>query len=98
MKMRMVMAVAAGLACAACAQVIDDSDTRVQTTLDPGLTRIGTLRPKGVGEIGTSRWTLGCKTMDREYTDYDAFKDIPVYDAPAFIADKALLSIMPANH
>jgi hypothetical protein len=26
------------------------------------------------------------------------FKDIPIYDAPAFIADKALLSIVPANH
>lgn len=30
--------------------------------------------------------------------DATVFKDIPVYDAPAFIADKALLSIMPANH
>ncbi len=75
MKIWMAMAVAAGLACAAGAQVIDDSDTRVQTTLDPGLKRIGTLRPKGVHEIGTSRWTLGCETMDREYTDYDAFKE-----------------------
>jgi len=75
MKVWMAMAAATGLACAACAQVIDDSDTRVQTTLNPGLKRIGTLRPKGVHEIGTSRWTLGCETMDREYTDYDTFKE-----------------------
>jgi len=26
------------------------------------------------------------------------FKDIPVYDAPAFITDRKILSIMPANH
>jgi len=56
------------------AQVIDDSDTRVQTTLDPQMKRIGTLVPKGVREIGTSRWALGCETIDREYSDYDAFK------------------------
>ena len=35
------------------AQVLDTSDTRVQTTLDPGLKRIGTLQPKSVSEIGT---------------------------------------------
>lgn len=59
----------------ATAQVIDTSDTRVQTTLDPGLKRIGTLMPKSVAQIGTSRWTLGCETIDREYSDYDAFKE-----------------------
>ena len=57
------------------AQVIDNSDTRIQTTLDPGLKRIGTLVPKSVHEIGTSRWTLGCETIDREYSNFDAFKE-----------------------
>jgi hypothetical protein len=66
--------VVGSLALAASAQVIDNTDTRVQTTLDPGLTRIGTLRPKSVAEIGSSRWTLGCETIDREYSDYHAFK------------------------
>lgn len=65
----------AGMPGRAGAQVIDTSDTRVQTTLDPGLERIGTLRPRGVREIETSRWTLGCETIDREYSDYDAFKE-----------------------
>jgi len=55
------------------AQVIDNTDTRVQTTLDPGLVRIGTLNPKSVHAIGSSRWALGCETIDREYSDYDAF-------------------------
>jgi hypothetical protein len=26
------------------------------------------------------------------------FKDIPVYDAPTFITDKSLLTIVPSNH
>jgi len=56
------------------AQVIDDTPTRVQTSLEPGLTHLGTLAPKNVQEIETSRWTLGCETIDREYSDYNAFK------------------------
>ena len=57
------------------AQVIDDTATRVQTSLDPGLKHLGTLIPKNVHEIETSRWTLGCETIDREYSDYNAFKE-----------------------
>lgn len=71
----LVALVWAGLAAAVSAQVIDNTDTRVQTTLDPGMKRIGTLKPKGIHEIGSSRWTLGCETIDREYSDYDAFKE-----------------------
>ncbi|MBE2213477.1 MAG: hypothetical protein IAE82_06365 [Opitutaceae bacterium] len=36
---------------------------------------LGTLIPKSVPEISTSRWTLGCETIDREYADYDSYKD-----------------------
>lgn len=57
------------------AQVIDDTPTRVQTTLDPGLNRLGTLRPKNVSEISTSRWTIGCETIDRQFTDYATYKE-----------------------
>lgn len=56
-------------------QVIDDSPTRVQTTLNPGFKEIGTLIPKNVHQIKTSQWTLGCETIDREYSDYNAFKE-----------------------
>ncbi|MBU4459517.1 MAG: beta-galactosidase, partial [Verrucomicrobia bacterium] len=73
--MKTMLAAVLGMAGMVSAQVIDNTDTRVQTTLDPGLKRIGTLKPKGVHEIGSSRWTLGCETMDREYTNYDAFKE-----------------------
>ncbi len=57
------------------AQVIDNTSSRVQTSLDPDLKHLGTLIPKGVHEIETSRWTLGCETIDREYSDYNAFKE-----------------------
>ncbi len=57
------------------AQVIDNTPTRVQTSLNPGMPLVGTLVPKGVREIGTSRWTLGCETIDREYANYDSYKE-----------------------
>ncbi|MBN1422094.1 MAG: beta-galactosidase [Planctomycetes bacterium] len=74
MRASILMALFGAASCLA-AQVIDNTDTRVQTTLDPGWKRIGTLRPKSVREIGSSRWTLGCETIDREYSDYHAFKE-----------------------
>ena len=30
--------------------------------------------------------------------DHVTFKDIPVYDAPVFITDKKILSVVPASH
>lgn len=63
------------LAAACYAQMIDNTPTRVQTTLNPGMPHIGTLVPKSVREIGTSRWTLGCETIDREYANYDSYKE-----------------------
>ncbi|MDO5554660.1 MAG: beta-galactosidase [Planctomycetia bacterium] len=55
--------------------VLDDTPTRVQTSLAVAMEEVGTLRPKTVNEIETSQWTLGCETMDREYTNYDRFKE-----------------------
>lgn len=55
--------------------MIDTTPTRVQTTLEPGLRRLGTLVPKSAGEISTSRWTLGCETLDREYASYETYKE-----------------------
>ena len=64
-----------GLASVASAQVIDTSETRVQTTLDPGLQRIGTIKPRSVGEIAGQNWSLGCETLDRGFANYDSYKD-----------------------
>jgi len=77
--------VLAGLA-AALAQaqpVIDDSPTRVQTTLKVDLRPVGTLRPKAVGEVSATRWTLDCGGMDREHADWRAVRE---YVAPLGIA------------
>jgi hypothetical protein len=54
--------------------LLDQTFTRVQSALEPGLERIGTLIPKGVQEIGTSMWSLGCETLDRDLADWDAYK------------------------
>ncbi|MFA6547285.1 MAG: beta-galactosidase, partial [Limisphaerales bacterium] len=70
-----VMTAMIGLVVAASAQVIDTSETRVQTTLDPKLKRIGTIKPRSVGEISGQNWSLGCETLDRDFTSYDSYKD-----------------------
>ena len=59
--------------------VIDDSPTRVQTTLKVGMPPVGTLRPKSVGEVSASRWTIDCAGMDREHCDWRAIRE---YVAP----------------
>jgi hypothetical protein len=77
-RMKMELLFAALFLCGAAtlsAQVIDNSPTRVQTTLNPGLKRLGTLTPKNVRQIDTSHWTLGCETIDREYADYHSYKE-----------------------
>ena len=70
-----IVAAMLGIAAAASAQVIDTSETRVQTTLDPGFKRIGTIRPRAVGEIAGQNWSLGCETLDRGFASYDSYKD-----------------------
>ncbi len=57
------------------AQVIDTSETRVQTTLESGLKRIGTIAPRRVGEISGQNWSLGCETLDRAFASYDSYKE-----------------------
>ena len=71
------VAIAAGTVLAA--PMLDDTPTRVQTTLDPGLVCVGTLKPKAVGEVSASRWTLDCAGTDRENCDWRAMRE---YVAP----------------
>ena len=44
-------------------------------TLDPGLTEVGRLAVRDAKEIKSSKWSIGCETMDRDYADWDAFKE-----------------------
>ena len=52
---------------------------RVRTPLRIDLPLLGTIRPKSVGEVGRSNWTLGCEVLDRDFADWDQYRD---YVAP----------------
>lgn len=54
--------------------VIDDSPTRVEAAVQVDMEIMGTLRPKSVHEISSSRWTLDCGGMDREHADWRAVR------------------------
>ncbi len=57
------------------APVIDYSPTRVQTTLRTKLKPKGVLKPKSVGEISTSHWSIDAAGTDREHVSYQAIKE-----------------------
>jgi hypothetical protein len=65
--------IAAGVALAG--PRIDSSPARAQTPLDPGLKQIGTIKPRAATEIAGSNWTLGCETLDRDFADYQQYKE-----------------------
>ena len=54
---------------------IDTSAGRNPSPLTVELKRIGTLRPRNANEIKASNWTLGCECLDRDFTDFDQYKD-----------------------
>lgn len=54
---------------------IDTSPDRAKTLLNPGLTQIGTIKPRAANEIAGSNWTLGCETLDRDFADYQQYKE-----------------------
>jgi len=55
--------------------VIDNSPTRVETRINLDMEIMGTLRPKSVSEISSSRWTVDCAGMDREHSDWRMVRD-----------------------
>jgi Beta-galactosidase len=54
---------------------LDTSPDRANTDLNPGLKRIGTIQPRSANEINGSNWTLGCETLDRDFADYQEYKE-----------------------
>ena len=54
---------------------ISASANRVKTPLRLDLPRIGTVRPRPAHAIAASNWTLGCETLDRDFADFEAYKD-----------------------
>lgn len=45
------------------------------TDLNLPLKYIGTLKPRSTNEIESSNWLLGCETLDRDFADYDQYKE-----------------------
>ena len=43
--------------------------------LDPGLKEIGRMAVRDAKDIKSSKWSIGCETMDRDYADWDAYKE-----------------------
>ena len=54
---------------------LDTSDSRVESPLRVPLRRIGTLTPRSAREITGSNWRLGCETLDRDYIDFDEYRE-----------------------
>ena len=54
---------------------LDTSANRVRSPLAVDLERIGTIRPRGVGEIRGQNWRLGCEILDRDYMNFDEYKE-----------------------
>ena len=68
---------------------IDTSADRNPSPLQVELKRIGTLRPRNANEIRGSNWTLGCECLDRDFTDFDEYKD---YIVPLGIKEIRLMA------
>ena len=44
--------------------------------LDPGLKEIGSLAVRNAKDVKSSKWSIGCETMDRDYADWNAYKHL----------------------
>ena len=42
--------------------------------VDPGLREIGRLQTRTSSQVKSSKWSVGCETLDRDYADWDAYK------------------------
>lgn len=53
-----------------------EAEDRVETPLRVAMKRIGTIQPRLADEISGSNWTLGCEVLDRDFADFDAYKEL----------------------
>ena len=44
--------------------------------LDVGLKEIGRLKTRTSAEVKSSKWSVGCETLDRDYADWNAYKEL----------------------
>ncbi len=57
------------------AQKIDISKNKVVTNIKINLPFIGSIKPRNATEIESSNWIIGCETLDRDFADYDQYKE-----------------------
>ena len=75
MKTGSVMMAALVAAISATAGVeISTSADRVESPLRVNMKGVGTLAPRGVKDIRSSNWTLGCEVLDRDFAKFDEYK------------------------
>lgn len=46
-----------------------------QTKQESQFELLGKVKPRNANEIAGSNWLLGCETLDRDFTDYDQYKE-----------------------
>lgn len=56
-------------------QIIDTSKDRVKVDLKIELPYIGSVQSRDATEIESSNWLIGCETLDRDFADYDQYKE-----------------------
>ncbi len=56
-------------------QQIDTSKDRVKTDLKIALPYLGSVKARNASEIESSNWLIGCETLDRDFADYDQYKE-----------------------
>ncbi len=56
-------------------QITDSSKNRVQTDLKIALPYLGSVQSRNATEIESSNWLIGCETLDRDFADYDQYKE-----------------------
>ncbi|MBC8127159.1 MAG: beta-galactosidase [Gloeobacteraceae cyanobacterium ES-bin-144] len=71
----MLTATVVALANVSAGPEIDTLPERAKTELNPRLKQIGTIKPRNTNEISGSNWTLGCETLDRDFADYQEYKE-----------------------
>ena len=75
MKAGMIWTAACAAAISATAGVeLSTAPDRVESPLRVNMKRVGTLAPRGVKDIRSSNWTLGCEVLDRDFAKFDEYK------------------------
>ncbi len=74
-KTAIILAISVFLGQNSYSQTIDSSKDRVKTDVKIDLPFIGSVQSRNASEIESSNWLIGCETLDRDFADYDQYKE-----------------------